>query len=255
MMTTDAFSTISLDFLTAVTGGGSTEDAKNQTYAAGQRLAQCLAKKGAGDAWGQQECYDNFINVDMKPVLSAAGVNVSSKDLCTGSFSQSTPAPRPRGCFAAGTRVHTPRGPIAIERLVVSDEVLCHVGNLQTIARVVVARSTNALEIVRVRFADDSSVDVTPQHRFFDVGGRLWHAEDLSEGVVMRNADGSLTRCIAIEQISSNDIHAVYNLALDIAGTFYANGKLVESLASARSQFRARPIASQLPFSMRSVAL
>ena len=127
------------------------------------------------------------------------------------------------GCFAAGTLVRTIRGTRPIEMLRAGDEVV----TLRGVAKVLVAHRATAFELVRLQFTDGTSVVSTPWHRFFGEGDALVKAEDLRRGVVR------------ITRVEPGNAHRVFNLTLDRAVAFYANGKLVEAgHASAMHSFQ-----------------
>ena len=136
------------------------------------------------------------------------------------------------GCFAAGTLVRTPRGMFAIEQLAVGDDVLTGGRRIARITKVTHATTT---ELVRVLFSDRSTITCTPWHRFFDLRGDLYRAEQLGVRSAIRCHDDSIVHVDRVETIASGgDRHPVFNLSLQCEVAFFANGKLVEAPHASR---------------------
>ncbi|MEJ7600278.1 MAG: Hint domain-containing protein [Kofleriaceae bacterium] len=140
------------------------------------------------------------------------------------------------GCFASGTLVRTPRGMFAIEGLAVGDHVLTHGKRLATITKVSHATSN---ELVRVVFSDQTSLTCTPWHRFYDLRGDLYRAEQLGVRSAVRCHDHSIVHVLRIERLAlpesgRGERHPVFNLSLEREVAFFANGKLVEAPHEAR---------------------
>ena len=129
---------------------------------------------------------------------------------------------------AKGTLVRTPQGMFPIEKLATGDTVLAQDGRT---ARIHTPRVASVPQLLRVHFTDDSVVDVTPWHRFFDLAGDLIAAELLRPGMATRTHDGRIARVVRTLRIAGGD---VYNLVLERDVSFYANGKLVEAPRAAR---------------------
>jgi hypothetical protein len=135
------------------------------------------------------------------------------------------------GCFARGTLVRTPRGLFAIEQLIVGDDVVT-LG--KRVAQIVKVSHTTTTDLVRVQFSDGSSVSCTPWHRFFDLRGDLYRAEQLGVHSAIRCHDNSIVHVDRVERIALGERHPVFNLSLAREVAFFANNKLVEAPHEAR---------------------
>lgn len=135
------------------------------------------------------------------------------------------------GCFARGTMVRTPNGMFAIERLAVGDDVLT-AG--KRVAQIVKVSTSVATELVRIQFSDGSTVVCTPWHRFFDLRGDLYRAEQLGVHSAIRCYDNSIVHVDRLERFPRGERHPVWNLSLAREVAFYANNKLVEAPHEAR---------------------
>ena len=135
------------------------------------------------------------------------------------------------GCFARGTLVRTPNGMLSIERLAVGDDVLT-AG--KRVAQIVKVSTSVTTELVRIQFSDGSSVACTPWHRFFDLRGDLYRAEQLGVHSAIRCYDNSIVHVDRVERFPRGEKHPVWNLSLAREVAFYANNKLVEAPHEAR---------------------
>ena len=129
---------------------------------------------------------------------------------------------------ARGTLVRTPQGMFPIEKLAIGDTVLAQDGRTARIHSPTVAA---AHELLRIHFTDNSVVESTRWHRYFELAGDLIAAELMRPGTVARSHDGRIVRVARSERIGGG---AVYNLVLERDVSFYANGKLVEAPRAAR---------------------
>jgi hypothetical protein len=87
-------------------------------------------------------------------------------------------------CFIAGTRIHTPSGNREIQTLAVGDLVCTPYGD-RAIRNVIRKRSES---VIKITFADGSTVSCTPDHRFFTDAG--WcRAADLKGRLVYGQSD------------------------------------------------------------------
>jgi hypothetical protein len=132
------------------------------------------------------------------------------------------------GCFARGTLVRTPRGMFAIEQLIVGDDVLT-LG--KRVAQIVKVSHATAAELVRVHFSDGSTLACTPWHRFFDLRGDLYRAEQLGVHSAIRCYDNSIVHVDRLERIAGGP---AFNLSLAREVAFFAGNKLVEAPHEAR---------------------
>ena len=131
-------------------------------------------------------------------------------------------------CFVAGTLVETPWGARRIEMLDAGDEVLSQNGRTVSTARVIIARRGLASDLVRIHFHDGTSIDATPWHRFFVLGGALVAAGELAHGQHVLGLGHTLARVSRVQFLSTGSSSTVYNLSLDRGVSYFANAKLVE---------------------------
>ncbi len=134
-------------------------------------------------------------------------------------------------CFAAGTLIDTPRGPVAIEALVVGDFVYSYDFELQerVVARV---RTTFVHEDETVRsltLGDGRHVQVTGNHPFWS-GGDWVAAEDLVVGAELMIADGDGAAPAFFESyVNERSGITVYNIEVEGHHNYFAEGVLVHN--------------------------
>jgi hypothetical protein len=132
------------------------------------------------------------------------------------------PAPRTGECFAAGTPVHTPDGPVSIESLQVGDRVLAQdtaTGALHD-RPILATHFIPSDDSVRLVLDDPASPPLvaTPHHRFW-IPGEGWRmARDLKTGDSVR----TLGRTARVVSTQPGDTIPVYNLTVADDATFFA---------------------------------
>jgi len=138
-------------------------------------------------------------------------------------------------CFAAGTLIDTPQGPVAIESLVAGDLVYAYDFELRerVPARV---RTTFVHEDETVRsltLADGRQVQVTGNHPFW-AGGDWVAAEDLVDGAELMIADGTGAAPALFESYANEESGVtVYNIEVEGHHNYFAGGVLVHNKSPA----------------------
>jgi predicted lipid-binding transport protein (Tim44 family)/intein/homing endonuclease len=135
------------------------------------------------------------------------------------------------GCLEAGTKVRTPNGAVAVEKLAVGDEVLSRVDGRLGPAKVQAVYRVEPREYVELAF-DGGALRVTPEHPLA-VGpepGVYRAAADLKAGELLWRQDGSTL--VAAELLSVRWAMAerpAFNLMISPGGNFLAGGVLVHN--------------------------
>ncbi len=134
-------------------------------------------------------------------------------------------------CFAPGTPVLTPLGPVPIEQLAAGDVVLAHdlLSERTVAARVAQVHVNRAEHFFRIRTAR-GIIQATGAHPFRRRDGGHWTAaRDLRPGMELTDIGGD---GVAVEQVSVRGgvASATYNLSVDGCATFFAGpGVLVHN--------------------------
>ncbi len=128
------------------------------------------------------------------------------------------------GCFIAGTMVHTPKGPVAIEALKVGDLVLgCAMaapsGARRSMpqeameSKVTAARSVDAQPVLKLK-AGALQVTGTAEHPFWRADNSDWAAMgDLEPGDLLLLADGTTVEVESLKALKKPA--QVFNLTVD----------------------------------------
>jgi hypothetical protein len=127
-------------------------------------------------------------------------------------------------CFAEGTMVDTPSGPVRIGDLAGSDPVVMSVaGPVQAFA----CRLTRRLApVVRVVFEGGTSIVCTPDHRFETVGGWV-EAKDLRDAVQYKHEAQSAGRSwqtLRVLRVEPDGLADVYCLTVPGGSAFTVEG-------------------------------
>jgi hypothetical protein len=137
-------------------------------------------------------------------------------------------------CFAAGTPVHTPAGPRAIETLLPGDTVWAwsFAQAAPVPRRVTQLHQHLTLHWMAVAGAE-GGVHATGAHRFFDAGLREWtEAARLQPGMCLLCPDGSASVLQAAHRIELGAEARSYNLSVDADCTYFVGpGWLVHNEA------------------------
>ena len=127
-------------------------------------------------------------------------------------------------CFAAGTPVATPSGPIAIDRLEAGDLVLAGDGERGVAARRVLSTKRSARRaVLAIAIAGDGAsrsdvLHVTPEHPFF-TPDRGWRAaRDLEPGALV-TTDRGLAHIAGVTELAA--LTTVFNLEVDDLHTYF----------------------------------
>jgi hypothetical protein len=133
------------------------------------------------------------------------------------------------GCFPEGTTVLTPKGPRAIQTVQPGDEVLAISAEGKPVAAKVASRFCGQSELVEVE-TDAGKLVTTPKQPFAVAGGKVKSAGGLVAGDEVRRWDGAKAVAAKVRSVKPlADRAAVFNLVLEVPGTFVAGGYLVKS--------------------------
>ena len=138
-------------------------------------------------------------------------------------------------CFVAGTLVATPAGQVAIEKIAMGDTVY----SMDPATRVLIPNTVletfvhEVDNVLRVKLADGISLDVTPEHRFFDpASGQYREIGRFHAGEkVLRFEASSGSReveIIGIEKLPPGKT-AVFNFHVGSFQNYLAGGVLVHN--------------------------
>jgi len=162
--------------------------------------------------WRWWSNYNEMYYPDEKPIYET-GSYVYRPYAQVQSYLQTTPplpppGTRTRSCFVAGTPVWTRSGPIAVEKLLVGEEVLSQDTETGELAyRPVMATTVRPpASALALKFADDEIL-VTRGHPFW-VSGAGWRmAKELKAGDLLHTPDGA---CV-VEQVDERAEYPTYN--------------------------------------------
>jgi hypothetical protein len=140
-------------------------------------------------------------------------------------------------CFAAGTLIDTPSGPVAIEDLMVGDLVFSYsLERRELVVRRVgaILRST-AREVRMITAGKRIIAGVTPEHPFYDVArGSYRPVRELVAGDVVATLSSKGLYPNIIEKVSAKEMAVpairVFNLTIDgLEANYFAEGILVHN--------------------------
>lgn len=123
-------------------------------------------------------------------------------------------------CFVAGTMVKTIDGAKPIEDLRIGDLVLTRQGYHPVTNH---ALTQENAKVVTVYFADGRTLTGTPDHPVFVAGKGFTTIWDLQDGDCAETLDGN---SVEWQDINAVGTAAVYDITVDVAHEFYANGIL-----------------------------
>jgi hypothetical protein len=150
------------------------------------------------------------------------------------------PEMTPAICFPAGTLVHTPEGPRAIESIAIGDLVLAWQEETSTVqvrtVTQVVQGSTRSW--VDVELVGAATVRSTPSHPFWVESERAWIAAgELALGMSVRLCDGRLIDVRAAQRVAVDD-SPTFNLSVaEHSNFFVGDGVLVHNVKLKMSRF------------------
>jgi hypothetical protein len=138
------------------------------------------------------------------------------------------PPPCHPGCFPAGTMVLTPNGSRRIEKIDVGDLVL-DVGRAGKPAPVKVASVFVGKALLVEVQTEKGRFLTTTKQPFLLSSGELKSAGNLTgKDAIARWQDGRVQHAV-VHGVKMKDTQTVYNLVLEVRGTFVANGYLAQS--------------------------
>lgn len=143
-------------------------------------------------------------------------------------------------CFAAGTKVDAPKGPVSIEEIHLGDQVYSYNENSRKIEIGVVTGTDSHIrrQTCAVTLSNGISLKVTPEHPFYYPRSQTWAPIAARENNVLSSIqslrdDSSPNSEIYIQSISgpksSNDKVDVYNIEVQSNHNFFVNGVLVHN--------------------------
>ncbi len=141
-------------------------------------------------------------------------------------------------CFAAGTLVDTPKGPVKIESLVIGDDVYSYNTSSKRIevSKVIGTSSHAAKMTCKLKMKTGLELTVTPNHEFYFPDSDEWQALSsrrnlLSERLLVmdikkaeRNTDGD-----SVQKISKDIPRNVYNIEVSKNHNYFVSGVLVHN--------------------------
>ncbi|MEQ1507043.1 MAG: Hint domain-containing protein [Myxococcota bacterium] len=137
-------------------------------------------------------------------------------------------------CFVRGTRVATPRGPRPIEDLKVGDEVwswsFADGGPVR--GRVLATLTRTVPEVLRLRAGELALPGVSPDHPIWSASARGWRAAgELAVGASLLGwlGAGDPKEVALTERVSAGGPAEVFNLTVDGAHCYFAEGLLVHN--------------------------
>jgi hypothetical protein len=138
------------------------------------------------------------------------------------------PPPCHPGCFPAGTLVLTPNGAVRIEKVKVGDLVL-DVGRAGKPVPVKVASIfVGKALLVEVETEKGTFLTTTKQPLMLSTGELKSAGTLTAEDSIARWQDGRVQHA-RVRGVKTKDAQTVYNLVLEVRGTFVANGYLAQS--------------------------
>lgn len=142
------------------------------------------------------------------------------------------------GCFPAGTRIATPQGEVAIEKLQRGDCIFSYneKKGVVEVNPILCIKEYSENPIWEIDFQDGSQVRTTPVHSFFSVNE--WKmARRISSGESLSTFNYQ-SKSTVIKQVTTsrptNQTETVYNLIVGNNYSFIANGLLVHSFTYLR---------------------
>lgn len=143
----------------------------------------------------------------------------------TGPATQATPVPRFSGdCLAAGTKVWTELGPLAIEEIRVGDRVLAQDPDTGELAYKPVLGTTirPASRLVRITAGQDS-ITTSGGHLYWTAGEGWQKARELASGGELHSIRGS----VRISQVEKAELAPTYNLIVADFHTYFVGASHV----------------------------
>jgi hypothetical protein len=132
------------------------------------------------------------------------------------------------GCFPAGTIVQTPAGPRAIDKVRAGDMVLSISPNGKAAGVKVASVFVGRAMLVEVETATGKLLTTAKQPLLLS-DGKIKSAGALTGAdAIVRWQEGRFHN-IPVHGVKEKTTHSVYNLVLEVRGTFLANGYLVQS--------------------------
>jgi pretoxin HINT domain-containing protein len=131
-----------------------------------------------------------------------------------------------QSCFAAGTPVATPNGPMSIERIVPGDLVLSRdeeTGNFSTqrVSATFITLDRQLTDVHTVSLSGDKgTVRVTPGHLFWTPTDTWLPAEELVPGAVLVDSSGAEVSVVSVAPVRAPA--NVYNLEVEGTHTYFA---------------------------------
>jgi predicted lipid-binding transport protein (Tim44 family) len=130
------------------------------------------------------------------------------------------------GCLAAGTRIATPTGAVAVEQLRIGEAVLSRDANGQPVTAVVRAVYAVQPEEYFELHAGGHVLCVTAEHPVQTAPGTWMRADHLAASTALGTAEGPVTLDGVVRHPAAG---FAYNLLVSPGGTFFANGVLVHN--------------------------
>jgi predicted lipid-binding transport protein (Tim44 family) len=133
------------------------------------------------------------------------------------------------GCFAPGTRISTPKGPVPIETLAPGDEVLAVTGDGRTLRTTVKGLFVNKNALLKVR-TDEGMLVTTGEHPIALRENGFRVARELQPGDRIVKWKGGRLLPGTVREVSSGDGEGVvFNLEVGEPHTFVAEGIVVHN--------------------------
>jgi len=139
-------------------------------------------------------------------------------------------------CFTAGTLIATPSGDRAIESLQIGDEVLAYDFTNQKVVRDVISYTSEKIgsELVLMTLDNGTTLEVTPDHPFYDQESGLWiYADQVKTGTTLLNLQKSPANLVKVVSVLERRIttseQSVFNLTTENHHNYFAGGVLVHN--------------------------
>ena len=220
----------------------------------GQGEGEGRGRSGEGEGEGRGRSTEGeAVRAAEDAAVRRAGEGVTSEDFHVEDSrpppepSPQDPAMQPAICFPAGTLVHTPTGPRAIELIAVGDAVWAwneHTGTVaeREVTDTIHGRTTTWVEI---EFDGAARVKSTPPHPFWVESERRWlPAGELAAGMTVRMLDGRVVGIAAVSRHDAGGAGGTFNLSVDELHSFFVgDGVLVHNvdITIARFNYLNRP--------------
>ena len=133
------------------------------------------------------------------------------------------------GCFAIGTKVATPNGPVSIEKLTAGDEVLAVTNDGATVRATVKNIFVSKSQVMKIETSGGALI-TTETHPISLGEGRFRAAGDLRPGDRIMNWKGGRVVAKTVRKLSFvGDEELVFNLQVGDPNTFIAQGIVVHN--------------------------